>query len=358
MRAIFGRVLPVQILLDYLHRTTITSSTQGGAMSTTWNATLRRVSGLVIATGFFLYLAAPTAAERYVSWMSTRNIVINGDVMQKTGGCQGCEDAGAISQQMLSGDGYVQFVPGETNTFWYAGLTRRGDAAQHADMDFAFRFNGAGHADVIEGGAYKGGDTSYAPGDLFRIAIAGGRVQYVKNGAVVYESQQQPRFPLRLALSLGTVGTTLRAARIETNGTFNTSAYGTSGPYYDEEGSYGPTFAVSATQRWTDTGIDIHAGDTITFDAYGTVRLSSDPNDVADPLGSHQGRRAVDAPLQNASAGALIARIGSSVILIGDHRTITRYPLSGRLYLGVNDDYLNDNSGQYTVSVNVDRYQR
>ena len=286
--------------------------------------------------------------------MTTRNVAINGDVLQKTGGCQGCEDAGAISQQMLSGDGSVQWTPGETNTFWFAGLTRRTDAAQHADLNFSFRFNGAGTADVVENGTYKGGDTSYAAGDVFRIAIAGGRVQYLKNGAVVYESQQQPQFPLAFALSLGTVGTTVRNARMD-NATFNTSSYSTSSPYYDEGG---PTFVVPATQRWTDTGIDVHAGDTITIDAYGTVRLSADPNDVSDPLGSHLGRRAANAPLRDSPAGALVARIGNATILIGDHRTLTRYPFSGRLSLGVNDDHLNDNSGQYTASVNVEPYRR
>jgi len=326
-------------------------------MSSTRNATLARVSGLIVATGFcLLYLAAPAAADQRVSWMAMRNVAINGDVLQKTGGCQGCEDATTVSQQMLSGDGYVQFTPGETNTFWYAGLTRRTDAAQHADMDFAFRFNGAGQADVVENGTYRGGDTGYAPGDLFRIAIVNGRVQYQKNGAVLYESQQQPRFPMAFALSLGTVGTTVRNARMEF-GAFNTSSYGQSGPYFDE-GYRGPTFAVPATQRWTDTGIDVHAGDTITFDAYGSVRLSADPGDVADPLGSHAGRRAADAPLRNSPAGALVARIGNATVLIGDHRTLTRYPFSGRLSLGVNDDYLNDNSGQYTVSVNVEPYRR
>ena len=139
------------------------------------------------------------------------------------------------------------------------------------------------------------------------------------------------------------------------NATFNTSSYSTSSPYYDEGG---PTFVVPATQRWTDTGIDVHAGDTITIDAYGTVRLSADPNDVADPLGSHLGRRAADAPLRDSPAGALVARIGNATILIGDHRTLTRYPFSGRLSLGVNDDHLNDNSGQYTASVNVEPYRR
>jgi len=325
-------------------------------MSRTRNATLRRVSGLALATGLYLFhLAAPAAADQRISWTAMRNVAANGDVLQKTGGCQGCEDAGAISQQMLSGDGYVQFAPGETNTFWYAGLTRRTDVAQHADLDFAFRFNGAGQADVVENGTYRGGDTRYAAGDLFRIAIVGGRVQYLKNGTLLYESQQQPRFPLAFAASLGTVGATVRNVSTE-NGVFNTAGY--TRPYYDEGGYYGPTFVVPATQRWTDTGIDIHAGDTITFDAYGTVRLSSDPNDVADPLGSRLGRRAADAPLHDASAGALVARIGNATILVGDHRTIARYPFSGRLYLGVNDDYLNDNSGQYTVSVSVEPYRR
>ena len=326
-------------------------------MSSTRNATLARVSGLILATGFYLFsLAAPVAADQRVSWMNVRNIAMNGDVLQKTGGCQGCEDAGAISQQTLYGDGFVQFTPGETNTFWYAGLTRRTDAAQHADMDFAFRFNGAGAADVVENGTYRGGDTRYAAGDVFRIAIANGRVQYQKNGALLYESQQQPRFPLAAALSLGTPGTTVRNVSMQ-NGTFNTASTSQSGPYYDE-GHSGPTFTVPATQRWTDTGIDIRAGDTITIDAYGTIRLSADANDVADPLGSHAGRRAADAPLKNSPAGALVARIGNATILIGDHRTLTRYPFSGRLYLGVNDDYLNDNSGQYTASVNVEPYRR
>lgn len=326
-------------------------------MSKTRNATLTRVSGAIVATGFFLFsLAAPASADQRVSWIAMRNVAVNGDVLQKNGGCQGCEDAGAISQQMLSRDGYVQFSPGDTNTFWYAGLTRRTDTAQHADMDFAFRFNGAGHADVVENGTYKGGDTSYAAGDQFRVAIVGGRVQYLKNGAVLYESQQPPRFPLAFAASLGSVGAMVRNVRME-NGVFNTAGYGQRGPYYDE-GSYGPTFVVPATQRWTDTGIEVHAGDTLTFDAYGTVQLSADANDIADPLGSHQGRRAADAPLHNVPAGALVARIGNATVLVGDHRTIARYPFSGRLYLGVNDDYLNDNSGQYTVSVNVEPYRR
>lgn len=115
----------------------------------------------------------------------------------------------------------------------------------------------------------------------------------------------------------------------------------------------GQTIFVAATQRWTDTGIIVDAGDLLTFNVDGSVRLSEDPNDVASPAGSRSGRRATDAPLPQSLAGGLIARIGDSApIFVGDRRTL-RAPLGGRLYLGVNDDHLEDNSGEFRVTVTV-----
>jgi hypothetical protein len=63
----------------------------------------------------------------------------------------------------------------------------------YADIDFAFRFNGAGWADVLDNGIYAGGDTPYAAGDVFRVAVVGGRVQYFRSGTFLRESAcQQP----------------------------------------------------------------------------------------------------------------------------------------------------------------------
>jgi hypothetical protein len=115
----------------------------------------------------------------------------------------------------------------------------------------------------------------------------------------------------------------------------------------------GNTVVVSATQPWTDTGIDVRAGDRLTFDADGTVRLSEGGDDTASPSGSQSGRRAQNAPVPAAPAGGLIARIGNSApVYVGDRRVV-RAPASGRLYLGVNDDHLPDNSGEFRVTVNV-----
>lgn len=129
-----------------------------------------------------------------------------------------------------------------------------------------------------------------------------------------------------------------------------------SGNEIDDRGvaaTSGELIVVDPTRAWTDTGIDVRAGEMIMFDAEGTVRLSDDANDAADPGGSYTGRRATNAPLRRAAAGGLIARIGAeSITFIGDRRSL-RAPASGRLYLGVNDDHLPDNSGEFRVTVDV-----
>lgn len=119
-------------------------------------------------------------------------------------------------------------------------------------------------------------------------------------------------------------------------------------------GTSGQVVIVDATQQWTDTGILVEAGDRISFDADGTMQLSDNPGDIASPTGTQSGRRAPNAPLSGQPAGRLIARIGNSAPMpIGAQRT-RRAPVSGPLYLGVNDDYFQDNRGQYRVTVTVE----
>jgi Ca2+-binding EF-hand superfamily protein len=121
-------------------------------------------------------------------------------------------------------------------------------------------------------------------------------------------------------------------------------------------GTAGRRVVVNPTQRWIDTGIDVRTGDRVTIQADGTIGLSTNSSDSAGPEGSASGRRAENAPLRDHAAGALIARIGGSgPIFIGNSGTIDRAPANGRLYLGVNDDHLADNTGQYQAMITVDR---
>jgi hypothetical protein len=118
-------------------------------------------------------------------------------------------------------------------------------------------------------------------------------------------------------------------------------------------GTSGDVIVVDSSVRWTDTGITVRDGDRLVFDADGQIRLSDNSGDFATSGGSATGRRAASAPVASAPAGGLIARIGNSApVYVGDRRAL-RAPTSGRLYLGVNDDYLADNQGEYRVTIDV-----
>jgi len=110
---------------------------------------------------------------------------------------------------------------------------------------------------------------------------------------------------------------------------------------------------VESRVRWTDTGIDVRAGQTLAIDARGTVRLGPTQNEVAGVDGTLSRRRDTGAPMANQPEGALIARIGNSpVFFVGDQNYV-RAPANGRLYLGVNDGDLGNNSGDFQVMIDV-----
>jgi hypothetical protein len=116
------------------------------------------------------------------------------------------------------------------------------------------------------------------------------------------------------------------------------------------------TVVVNSKQAWTDTGLTVQAGDRLSFSASGTVQLSAGADDIADPKGARNGRMAPEAPLPRELAGALIARIGSGApIVIGSRTDALRAPSSGRLYIGINDDYHEDNNGAFRVEIGAAR---
>jgi hypothetical protein len=109
---------------------------------------------------------------------------------------------------------------------------------------------------------------------------------------------------------------------------------------------------VSATLQWNDTGIDVRAGQTIYFEASGEVRWGRDRRD--GPEGENNSPFNANRPMSNRPAAALIGKVGSGsndYFFIGMDRGPVRVRSSGRLFLGVNDDVLNDNSGNFRVVV-------
>jgi hypothetical protein len=121
------------------------------------------------------------------------------------------------------------------------------------------------------------------------------------------------------------------------------------------QGTLGGTFTVPANRQWTPTGIRVNQGDLLRFTSTGEVHFTGNPNDRAGVAGSPDHKFVATAPLPHALAGALIGRIDNGLPFgIGDSTTITA-PASGLLYLGTNDDNVNDNSGQFQVVISFGR---
>jgi len=114
----------------------------------------------------------------------------------------------------------------------------------------------------------------------------------------------------------------------------------------------GDGVVVSAQQKWTPSGQVVRRGDRLTFAANGEIQLSADANDIATAGGAKSQRMAAGAPLPNAHAGALIGKVGPNgpAFAIGDHNTLTVQE-EGQLFLGINDDDVNDNRGEFRVKI-------
>ena len=114
---------------------------------------------------------------------------------------------------------------------------------------------------------------------------------------------------------------------------------------------------VSGAQAWTDTGIDVEPNSTVDITAEGQITIGA--NIRTGPDGSQTAKASTSTyPIQRAGLGAVIAKIRftngreSNLLLIGSRSQIsTRSNESGRLFIGVNDDYFNDNSGTYRVTI-------
>jgi len=110
---------------------------------------------------------------------------------------------------------------------------------------------------------------------------------------------------------------------------------------------------VNGFDRWTDTGIFVRAGDQVSFNALGRIQYGPSAEAAVTWQGAPDGRKSAGAPVADLPIGHLIARIGNGGAMSAGG-TI-RAPQAGRLYLGINDDVMTDNSGSFEVTVNVRR---
>jgi hypothetical protein len=148
-----------------------------------------------------------------IVWTELVNATVNGNTLTKTSGCDGCSDAGAVSdQEITTGDGYLEITVDETQKLRYVGLSTSQQGTGASQIDFALGLQG-GYAEVRENGAYRS-DTPISAGDVLRIRVAGGTVTYARNGSVFHTSSATPAYPLRTYVTLFSIGSTISVARL------------------------------------------------------------------------------------------------------------------------------------------------
>lgn len=118
---------------------------------------------------------------------------------------------------------------------------------------------------------------------------------------------------------------------------------------------------VPADKEWTDTGIDLLEGDTLRLTADGTIHYTS--TQTCGPNGGEREWRDLirALPVNDVGRGALIGLIGQAGVAtpfyIGAEAEFT-VEKSGRLFLGVNDDNYQNNSGRFRARIEIRRNTR
>ncbi len=106
-------------------------------------------------------------------------------------------------------------------------------------------------------------------------------------------------------------------------------------------------FTISTAQTWTDTGVDLHNGDTL------AITASAGANGC-DPAGVAGTGAASNLPVPHGTPGALIARTQETgaPTLVGPSQSL-RVPGDGHLYLGVNSAGPAPCQGTFVAKVHV-----
>ena len=124
--------------------------------------------------------------------------------------------------------------------------------------------------------------------------------------------------------------------------------------YHLEDGPRALVVRVAADEAWPDTGFEVVSGDRIAIE-YVSGQWSPWPGGSYDALGSGGDPRCDCNQLMGASHAALIGRLGySQPFLVGSHWESV-VGEGGRLFLGINDSRLSDNSGELEVRIMLER---
>ena len=126
--------------------------------------------------------------------------------------------------------------------------------------------------------------------------------------------------------------------------------------------------AVPGNVAWTETGLDVQKGQEFYFEASGMVSLQKD-NPIAGCGPDGLNLKTQQQPIADQNIGALVGKVLEKVEVSTDKQTGEKtqkeigqiffigkenrvsLPADGRLLLGVNENVVGDNSGEFAVAI-------
>jgi hypothetical protein len=127
---------------------------------------------------------------------------------------------------------------------------------------------------------------------------------------------------------------------------------------------------VPGNAAWTDTGLEVSAGEAISFEAEGQITLQrGNPEAECGPDGYDL--QTLQQPLTGRNLGSLIGKVVIAVTITVKEKTKeerqeetaeffyvgsksrVEMPAKGRLFLGINENVIGDNGGEFRVTISA-----
>jgi len=259
------------------------------------------------------------------------------------------------------------FVTNQQVTFLMKnGERHSGTLVYHNDANFNLMVNGQEKAYPVSDIAmvdFSGGaqpstqelsqlPTSNDPPELQRHMVVlrdgttvRGKLYTIKETAISFDNEQAQRRDFDLSnisrLYVSAPGARqLFASQLSQGQNPVTGTTGTSG-----------AIVVNAAQGWADTGRTVRRNQRVTFETSGEIKFGSGPDQSASAGGKGGDPSQPTLPVPQTGVGALIGRIGNGRPCVSGAGATVSIPAAGRLFLGVHDHELSDNSGTYMVTI-------
>jgi hypothetical protein len=137
-----------------------------------------------------------------VTWTNLVNVSTNGSTLQRNDSTQGWTAGASGTSTLSSGNGSVQVTADATTTGRMIGLTHTESSPSYADISYAIELQSGGTIDIYELGQWRASMGTYAVGDVLKVAVQSGVVNYYRNSTLLYSSRVMPSYPLKADASL------------------------------------------------------------------------------------------------------------------------------------------------------------